>query len=349
MTHGFGKLDSETMREVVLRSLGKRSSSVLVRPGPGLDNAVVSMGDCGVLILTTDPVSIIPSIGMDDSAWLSVHLIASDFFTSGATPGYALFTYNLPRELDREEMERYLKAVGRECSRLGISVVGGHTGFYPGAGYTVVGSGTMLGTATIDGYVTPAMAMEGDEIVMTKEAGLEAAAALAASFPVYLTQRLGREVVEAARKKVRSCSVVEDAVAAASAGMREEGVTSMHDATEGGVLGALKEMSEASRKKFVVNAERIPVSMETGAVCSVFGLDPLTTLGEGALLITCRPGRTEDVIRRLRGRGIGASVIGRVQRGRGLEVEREGSVLRFEGARDRYWEAYSSAARRRLR
>jgi hydrogenase expression/formation protein HypE len=349
MRHGFGKLDEDEMRNVVLSNLGRRSGRVVVPPGPGLDNAVVSIGGKRVMIMTTDPVSMIPSVGAEDSAWLSVHLIASDFVTSGARPAYALFAYNLPADMGGVEMERYFAAVGRECARLGVSIVGGHTGFYPGAGYTVVGSGTMIGTAPEDCYVTPAMALEGDEVMMTKEAGLEAAAALAASFPSYLAQRVGGEAVERARRKMRSCSVVEDALAAASVGIREDGVTSMHDATEGGVLGALNEMSKASKKEFVVHMERIPVSGETLAVCSEFGLDPLTTLSEGALLLTCRPERSDEVIRRLRRRGITASAIGRVQKGQGLSLFKGGSVLRFEASRDRYWDAYFSAVRRRLR
>ncbi|MDG7016417.1 MAG: AIR synthase, partial [Nitrososphaerota archaeon] len=67
---GLGKLDPAAMEAVVYRSLGKKSRRVIVGPGRGLDNAVVSTGAEGRMILTTDPVSIIPAIGMDASAWL---------------------------------------------------------------------------------------------------------------------------------------------------------------------------------------------------------------------------------------------------------------------------------------
>ena len=41
-------------------------------------------------------------------------------------------------------------------------------------------------------------------------------------------------------------TVVPEAVLARTFGLRDDGVTSMHDATEGGVLGGLLEVAEAS-------------------------------------------------------------------------------------------------------
>ncbi|MDG6898248.1 MAG: AIR synthase, partial [Nitrososphaerota archaeon] len=78
-----GKLDPAAMEKIVYRSLGKKSSSVVVGPARGFDNAVIGAGGRRRMIVTTDPVSIIPSAGMENSAWLSVHLVASDYATSG--------------------------------------------------------------------------------------------------------------------------------------------------------------------------------------------------------------------------------------------------------------------------
>ena len=82
---------------------------------------------------------------------------------------------------------------------------------------------------------------------------------------------------------------MKDAQVAASLGIHES-VTSMHDATEGGVLGGLFELSSACGLPVVAKREAIHVPTEAAAVCGAFGIDPLTSTSEGTLIITCRPG-----------------------------------------------------------
>ena len=73
-----GKVPREFLESVVFANLGAKRSSFLVEPGHGLDNAVISLGGKKVLVVTSDPLSVIPSVGLKESAWLSVHLLASD-------------------------------------------------------------------------------------------------------------------------------------------------------------------------------------------------------------------------------------------------------------------------------
>ena len=123
----------------------------------------------------------------------------------------------------------------------------------------------------------------------------------------------------------------------------------MHDATEGGVLGALDDMAAASGKLFEVDADRIAVTPEASRVCSAFGLDPLATMGEGALLITCGPEKVGPLQRALSRAGIDAREIGTVKKGAGLRVgDREGKRW-FKPGQDPYWSAYEDAVRRGLR
>ncbi|MEM3594859.1 MAG: AIR synthase-related protein, partial [Candidatus Jordarchaeaceae archaeon] len=52
-------------------------------------------------------------------------------------------------------------------------------------------------------------------------------------------------------------------------------VTSMHDPTEGGLIGGLVEMAEASNVGFRIEEELIPVAEETRDICSLLRIDPL--------------------------------------------------------------------------
>lgn len=344
-----GKEHERFMEGVVYANLGKPSGRLRVRPAKGLDNGVVSIGDGRVMIVTTDPVSAIPAVGMRLSAWLSVHLIASDLTTSGADPEFATFSYNFPPAMTKRDRVEYVRSVGAECERLGITIVAGHTGSYPGGGYTVIGSGTMFGFAEEGGYVTPSMAQVGDSIIMTKHAAIEATGSLAFSFPKFVEDKIGSRLAKKARSSLRLCSTVVDARAARRFGLGRGGVTSMHDATEGGVIGALGEMAAASARLFEVMVDRIPVTPEASGVCSAFGLDPLATMAEGALLITCAPTKTEALLRTMSRAGAEAREIGRVREGTGLDLrgrERKGGT---RPEKDPYWPAYEDAISRGLR
>ena len=343
-----GKETPAFMKKVVYPNLGSQSRRLKVGPGIGLDNGVISLGNRRVLIVTTDPVSAIPAFGMKLSGWLSVHLIASDLTSSGIDPEFAIFTYNFPPLMSSYEREEYIRAIGAECRNLGIAIAAGHTGTYPGGGYTVIGSGTMFGFAKEGRYLTPAMAKIGDRILMTKHAAIEAAASLALSFPEYVERKVGPGIARRAKSLVKLCTTVGDARTTGRAGLGPRGVTTMHDATEGGVLGALDEIAGASRKAFEVDAGKIPVSGEAAAVCRAFRIDPLVTMAEGALLITCRPWRVDEVSRRLRRSGIDVTEIGVVKEGEGLTVARGGRSNRFRARQDRYWTAYEDAVRQGL-
>ena len=249
--------------------------------------------------------------------------------------------------MTRPDREEYVRSVGAECERLGVTIVAGHTGSYPGGGYTVIGSGTMFGFAKEGGYVTPSRAEVGDSVVMTKHAAIEATGSLALSFPEFVEGKIGGRLAKKAKSTLRLCSTVADARAARTVGLGRGGVTSMHDATEGGVLGALSEMAAASAKRFEVVEDRVPVTPEASGVCSAFGLDPLATMAEGALLITCSSERTEALLRAMSRAGVEAREIGKVREGTGLDLrgkERKGGT-----GPDPYWSAYEDAVRRRLR
>ncbi len=344
----IGKEPDSFMDEVVYSHLGRPDAKITFGPGKGLDNGVVSIGRGQVIIVTVDPISAIPALGMKLSAWLSVHLIASDYTTSGVDPEFALLSYNFPEAMGEKEREGYIRAVGDECKKLGVAIAGGHTGSYPGAGYTVIGSGAMLGFAKEGGYLTPAMSRPGDSIVMTKHAAIEATASLAASFPDFTASKAGKAIVRKAVRFTSLCTTVEDSRTARQVGLGPDGVTSMHDATEGGVLGALDEMAAASEKSFFVDPEKIPVSKEAAEVCRVFGLDPLTTMGEGALLITCAPKKLDELLDILRRAGHGGVEIGVVRKGEGLRLLDGRPAKRYVQSPDPYWGAYAKANHRLL-
>ncbi len=193
-----------------------------------------------------------------------------------------------------------------------------------------------------DEYVTPTMARPGDAVVVTKGAAIEATALFAATFPDRLAAGVGADVVRTADALFEQMTVVPEATIARAFGLRDKGVTSMHDATEGGVLGGLTEVAAASGTGMRVELAAIPVRPEVRAVCDHVGMDPYTSISEGTLIATVVADRADDYVSVLADAGIDAAIVGEVlDASEGCRLVTDGAerLLEHPGL-DPFWEAF---------
>jgi hydrogenase maturation factor len=345
----LGKLSPEVLARIVAPHLGAARAEVLVGPKPGCDSAIVRVGAGRVMAMTTDPMSFLPGLGPERSARLSCHLLASDLWTTGIPPAYASVSFALPPHLEDAVFEAYWRAMSDEWAQLGVAVVTGHTGRYQGCDYSIVGAATLVGVGDEGRWLSPTMAGPGDRVVVTKGCAIEAAAIAAHLFPGRLAESLEPEALAGLQALLPRVSVVDDCRAALRAGVRERGVTALHDATEGGVLGGLVELAQACGADVRAARERIPLAPEVGAACAVLGIaDPGWALSTGALIATVRPHALEALLGALREAGVEAAEVGEVVRGNGTLwlTERDGTVRRLEAPEpDPYWPAYERALR----
>lgn len=340
-----GKFPLDLMEKIVYPKLGMRRPEILVSPGHGLDNAMVQLGHNQVLVVTSDPLSVIPALGLQDSAWLSVHLLASDLSTCGFPPRFIVVNLSLPPHMKNEEFREYWDAFHNECEKLGVAILGGHTGRYVGSDYTIIGGGVMMTLAPEDRYLASNMARSGDFIIMTKGVAVAATGILARTFPETIEKAYGSSFLKRAQSHFHQFSVVEDALTAASVGLRDDGVTAMHDVTEGGLLGALYELSEASKVGLEMDLSDVIITEEEKLVCDLFDLDPYVTLSEGTLIITVKSEKAQKVLRALESKGIMARIVGKIedlQYGRWVKQEGKRQLLK-KPSTDPYWQAYWKA------
>src|SRR4029453_2362695 len=122
--------------------------------------------------------------------------------------------------------------------------------------------------------------------------------------PERLAEGVGADVVERADALFERMTVVPEAAVARGFGLRDEGVTSMHDATEGGVLGGLTEGASAAGVGMRIELDAIPVREEVGAVCDHVGMDPYTCISEGTLIAPVVAERAEAFVGALAAAGI---------------------------------------------
>jgi len=307
-----GKATAELFEQVILRRLGAPDPDVLVGPRHGVDVGVVRVADGVAMALTADPVFVVPAYGWERAAWFAVHILASDASTSGLPLRWMSVDLNLPPDLGDDDLASLWEAFHRACEGIGIAVVTGHTARYDGCAWPMVGGATCMALGPEDRFVTPTMARPGDAVLVTKGAAIEATALFAATFPARLREKLGDDVVAAGDALFDRMTVVPEAAIASRFGLRDEGVTSMHDATEGGVLGGLTEVAAASNVGMRVDLDAIPVRPEVRAICDHVGMDPYVSISEGTLIATVVPSRAEALVEVLWSEGIEAAVVGHV-------------------------------------
>lgn len=343
----IGKISPEIFKELIFPRLGAKSDKVIVGPQHGVDVGIVEIGGKAVSF-TCDPVFIVPQYGWERSAWFAIHIIASDSVTSGLKPKFLSIDLNLPMEMTKKQLEIMWTVIHEQCVKMGITVITGHTARYEGCHYPMVGGATITGVGEMDEYVTPRFARAGDKIIISKGPAIEASGIFATMFPKLILEKFGPKLAKTQEDIFYKMSVVEDAMTAISVGVRDNGVSSMHDATECGIWGALYEVAQAAGLGVRVEKEKIVVADGVSELCQLFGIDPYASISEGTLVISCRANKAEKVVAALSKKKIPASIVGE------LTEEKKGMVL-IEGGKERkllhpivdpFWRAFYDATQK---
>jgi hydrogenase maturation factor len=317
-----GKLPVDILRRVT-RYRGAPDPTVVVGPRFGEDAAVINLGD-RYLILKSDPVTFTTL----EAGWYVVHVNANDIAVMGGQPRWFQPTIIVPPGTGDETILEICGDIHRASRSLGIAVTGGHTEVSAAVRQPIV-AGDMQGIAAKEGLITSAGARPGDLLVLTKSAGIEGTSILARELDAVARRVLGvaGQRTAATFHRRPGISVVGEASLAARGG-----ATAMHDPTEGGVAMALVEMASASRRRFEIELDRLPIHPLTRALCRHLRIDPLGLIGSGSLLISIPPRRAtgaRGLLGTLAARGIPAKVIGAVHRGRGVVARAGGKRVPF--------------------
>jgi hydrogenase maturation factor len=311
-----GKIDETFFREYVAERLGASRDDVRRGPKHGVDFGVFDAGDAAVAV-ATDPVSLLPALGFERAGRFAVQVPIADVAVSGLAPTHLAVSFSLPPEMTDEQFAAVWQAFDDECTDLGISVVTGHTARYEGCSFPWVGAVTVLAVGDADDIVYPDGARPGDDLLVTKGPAVESAGLLTTLFPEQVA--LDAETLATAQSRLDDTDATRDALTASDAGH----VTAMHDATEGGLLGAFHEMAHAAGVRLTVDSDRVPLLPGVLDACEALGMDPWRATTAGTLLLAVDPGDTERVVSALEARGTPVGVVGRVEEGSGVVLDGE--------------------------
>ena len=329
----LGKIHPAFFNKVIYPRLGNEDKSVLVKPQHGVDFGVIDLGN-KVMVLSTDPFYIAKELGIEKAAWFAVHILASDVAVSGIAPRYMSVDLNLPPEMTGKELTLLWKAVDKECKKLGINVVTGHTARYAGCNYPMVGGATIIGIDDKKKLIIPKVGV-GDAVIVSKGPAIETTGLMSAYFPKYLKAKYGKAFVKKAQDIYYQMSTIKDARIAASVG----GVTAMHDATECGVFGGLFEMASHSNVGMNIYKDDIIIQDEVKKTCECFNIDPYIAISEGTLLATAKNKKARYVVAALEDAGIPASIVGEaVPKNEGMHIYESGRKKRLVHPKvDPFW------------
>ena len=303
-----GKLNWDDLKEIISLGRSVDRTDVRIKSGVGEDCSVIEYGEYECVI-STDPIT-----GADSNIGrLAVHINCNDIASCGVEPVGILVTILAPENTTLEEIKEVMRQIDEETKKLNVEILGGHTEVTKAVNKLIV-SCTAIGKGRRGSAVATSGAKLKDDIVVTKLLGMEGSSIVVNDYFDYVKDILSEKEVEEAKGYVDNISVVKEGRIAGSFG-----VNSMHDITEGGVLGALWEMAEAGGVGFKVYKEKMPISPVTEKICSRLHLDALRFISSGSMLITTKDG--EDLVKRLKQNGINANVIGNITVSKGILVE----------------------------
>lgn len=294
-----GKLNWDELKDLIDKSRGSERPEVRIKSGVGEDCCVIDYGEyeCAV---STDPIT-----GAEiNSGRLAVHINCNDIASTGVEPIGIMITILAPETAQIQDIKRIMREVDEEAKKLNIEVLGGHTEVTKAVNKLVL-SCTVIGKGKKGAAVATSGAKPGDDILVTKDLCLEGTYITVNEYKQHFKGVLSNDEVKEAETYLERISVVKEGLIAG-----KFGVNSMHDITEGGVLGALWEVAEASGTGFEVYYDKMPFTETTIKVCSSVDIDPLRLISSGSMLITCENGG--KLVELLKEHGIKATIIGKI-------------------------------------
>ncbi len=278
----LGKLSLDELRRLVFPHL--------LKVEPGLDGGVLRLRDEAV-------VAHAPAIGVpiETLGFFAFHYAASNVAALFAKLRYFIAGIYLPPDSGEEELQTIVKGLGSEAEKYGVEIIAGHTATYTGLELPLV-SATCIGERIRE----PGKVEAGDLIALVGKVGGES---------LWL-----RAVAEGRRdERWRELTPLPAILRL----QRVEGVKLLHDVSEGGVRGALYEISETQSLKLEVDSSKIP--LEEGL--EELEVDPLSAPSYGVLIALIDPEAVGEASERCLDAGYPLTIIGEVKEGEGAYID----------------------------
>lgn len=339
----IGKVPENVLKRSVLRQIKTNREEIIRGAGVGEDCAIFSFSDKAPFMTCVQEAAVTTgaSVLREATAWKAdegttlenavmsgrsgafttmaalLQRCANNLAAGGARMRAVMITLLLPEETEEAGIKALMREAADKCGELKVSV---------GGGQTRISSAVKAPLAVLTGYGSPfdkdwraGKPAPGQDIVISKWIGLEGTAVLARRNREKLLARYPAYFVEEAAGFDRWLSVIPEAATAI-----KSGVCAIHDASEGGIFGALWELAERAGVGLTIDLKKLPLRQETVEVCEYCNVNPYELLSGGCLVMTSGDG--PSLAAALEAEGIPAVIAGKITDSRDRIILKEDEV-----------------------
>ena len=324
-----GKISESILKRSVFRQIEKYHNEVIKGAGIGEDCAFLSWEgsyckgetNCSMTAVSTQTIA----FGVSNAAFLAVMAAANNLAAAGADAKAVTLAITLPEGAEEQQIKELMYQARECCQKLNIQIAGGHTEVSPMVRRPMV-TATAIGKAKMQGTRQKNernLSAAGLDIVVSKWIGMEGTCIIAKEKERELQRRYPAELIALAREQENYLSIAAEAAIAL-----KSGVYAMHDVRNGGIFGALWEISRKLGVGLCVDLKKIPVRQETIEICEFYNLNPYELLSGGALIMLIQDG--QKLAESLMAEGIGAFVIGSTNDGNDKIISNQDEIRYLE-------------------
>jgi len=317
----IGKLPENILERTVFKQLNVKRKEVLIGPGIGIDCSLIEFDPDELCVVSSDPIT----ATVEDIGSLAVYITSNDLASAGAEPIGIMLTVLLPPNFSENNLKKIIQDVDKICKDFNIEVIGGHTEVTNAVNQPIL-SVTGIGKIKKKEIQNMKGPKVGQEIIMTKHIALEGTSIIAKAKEEELKNYYNHDFIDKAKTFNKYISIIPESKIA-----MEYEVSYMHDVTEGGIFGALWELSSINNVGIEVYLNKIPIRQETVEICEYYNLNPYKLISSGSLLITTNQGK--ELVEALKNKGIEANVIGKVTKGNKKLIIQPDSTRSLEPAK----------------
>lgn len=296
----IGKIQENVLKRSVLKPLHSSRPEACFTPGPGKGYTAVKGSDGETMVVTTNVVEGTPF----QVSVLTVPRALNSLICSGARPIGIMLGVMLPPWVSEAQLKDMMTGIDETARAHDVDVLGGHTQVSDSVSSVVV-TVTAMGflPEQYESRLDESLRLAGQDIVMTKWAGLSGSWLLEQKYHDEFTAKYNQDLSESISGLSRWFNIIGEARVAL-----EYGASALYDLSEGGVFGGLWEMAVLGKAGFCVDLKRIPLKQETVELCDFVDTNPYQLVSMGSLLIAANHG--EQLVRELKKNGISAVMIG---------------------------------------
>ena len=325
-----GKIPWDILKNLTQNQGYTDNKGIVQCAAPGIDIAALNIQEINAqiqdiynssatpyLIYKSDPIT----FPTPDPALYLVTVNMNDLVTCGAIPYGITVTILLPSESTVKSLKDFQTRLSEICNKNKITILGGHTEV-TGAVSSAVYSASMIGFVPSDFYI-PRSPKPGDAIICSGYVGAEGTGILLSSGMEYFKSNLSPEIITNGLEIGKQLAI-SDRILAINAKWHSS-IHLVHDATEGGILGALYECIAPLDFGCKINSSKIPLAPVTKKITTLLEIDPYKLISSGSVLIICKNSQAKTITEYLNKNSFGpAAIIGHItEKGTPLIVDSE--------------------------